>query len=61
MKCNQQDNLGPLLFLLYINDVSNALQITTLSFADDTTLLLTDQNVTSLYKRANTELNLLND
>jgi hypothetical protein len=53
--------LGPLLFLLYINDVSNALQITTLSFADDTTLLVTDQNVTYLYKRASTELNLLND
>ena len=53
--------LGPLLFLLYINDIANALTITTYSFADDTTLLISDTDIKSLYARANIQLNLLNE
>ena len=51
--------LGPLLFLLYINDISNALNVNILSFADDTTIYLSDVNIKNLYKMANSELKLL--
>ena len=41
--------LGPLLFILYINDITNSIKEgkTTL-FADDTTILLHDNNLNSL-------------
>ena len=51
--------LGPLLFLLYINDLSHALKLSVLSFADDTTLYLSDSNIKTLYRVANNELNKL--
>ena len=30
--------LGPILFLIYINDISNSTELNLLSFADDTTI-----------------------
>ena len=48
--------LGPILFLIYINDISNITSENLLSFADDTTLFLTDCNVENLYRRGNIEL-----
>ena len=36
--------LGPLLFILYINDTVNALNTTTRRFADDSCLLLSSKN-----------------
>ena len=49
--------LGPLLFIIYINDlvrVSDVLKF--ILYADDTTLLLSDKNIDNLYEMANREL-----
>ena len=52
--------LGPLLFLLYINDLSNAIPYADLNlFADDTFLFDCDFSLKSLNKRANIDLKLL--
>jgi hypothetical protein len=48
--------LGPLLFLIFVNDISYALKSTTLSFADDTTIVIKSNNVKNLYANANQEL-----
>ena len=49
--------LGPLLFILYINDLSNASKIlTSILFADDTTLIKTDKDLNKLTKTMNEEL-----
>ena len=34
----QDSILGPILFLLYINDINNSTELNLLSFADDTTV-----------------------
>ena len=48
--------LGPLVFLLYIDDLSNALNGDVLScFADDTTIYISDVNIDTLYRNANLE------
>ena len=54
--------LGPLLFILYINDLSNASKIlTSVLFADDTTLIDTDKDINKLTKTMNEELiNIVN-
>jgi hypothetical protein len=42
--------LGPLLFILYVNDLSKQLKdVITISFADDTTLYVADENVEDLF------------
>ena len=49
--------LGPLLFIIYINDIvniSNILQM--ILFADDTNLFLSGPNVNDICTRLNTEL-----
>ena len=48
--------LGPLLFLIYINDISNSTTENILSFADDTTVFLSDTDPTNLFNRANASL-----
>ena len=49
--------LGPLLFIIYINDLSSVSQIlTSILFADDTTLFDSDKNLTTLVDRFNNEL-----
>ena len=47
--------LGPLLFLVYINDLPLALEFLALLFADDTTLLFSHDNINILTATANTE------
>ena len=49
--------LGPLLFLLYINDISNATSLNVLSFADDTTLYTSSPSPSKLSDYTNKELN----
>lgn len=52
--------LGPLLFLLYINDLHNSLRYSTpFLFADDTSLLNSGKNISSISKQVNTDLKLL--
>ena len=48
--------LGPLLFLLYINDIGNATKLHTLCFADDTTLFTSGTNINDLIDFMNFEL-----
>ena len=54
--------MGPLLFLIYINDIQNIpIASTILSFADDTTSFVTERNLESLYDKANNELQHIQD
>ena len=48
--------LGPLLFLLYINDLPFAGQFDNILFADDTFLAMSDRNLSKIQNRVNIEL-----
>ena len=48
--------LGPLLFLIYVNDMHTATGLHLLPYADDTSLFLSDSNVSHMYCKANEEL-----
>jgi hypothetical protein len=45
--------LGPLLFLIYINDLPQASAFLALMYADDTTLLAESNDISELYKLTN--------
>ena len=51
--------LGPLLYLLYVNDIAHCTKSHILSFADDTTLFLSDSDPKILFEKANIETNKL--
>ena len=54
--------LGPLLFIIYVNDIHKALGNNNLiQFADDTTVYFTDSNIHKLCERANQGLTELTD
>ena len=48
--------LGPLLFLLYVNDLPNISQFHTTLFADDTLLMLADKNLETLETKVNEQI-----
>ena len=53
--------LGPLLFLLYINDICNiSKNVSTILFADDTNIFATGKNITEVTRIMNYEINLIN-
>ena len=54
--------LGPLLFLLYINDIDNSSNLfNSILFADDTSMYYSDKDFSNLIQKANCELNKLSD
>ena len=53
--------LGPLLYLIYVNDVANSTTANLYSFADDTSLSITDSNLNTLFRIANIEIKKLYD
>ena len=54
--------LGPLLFIIYTNDLPNCLNtVGTILFADDTTVYISSQNIRYLYATMNDELAILTD
>ncbi len=54
--------LGPLMFILYSNDVPKSLShCRTILFADDTTVYSMGENLQQLYAQVNTDLHALND
>ena len=58
----QGSNLGPLLFLLYINDLPNCLKYTKANmFADDTNLTTASLNKEELQRRLNFDLELMHN
>ena len=49
--------LGPLLFLIYINDLfRSSSKLTPIMFADDTNLFISDSNIENLFETMNEEL-----
>ena len=48
--------LGPLLFLIYINDLHNATELNILTFADDTTAFMSHKCPNELVRKTNVEL-----
>ena len=53
---HQSSTLGPLLFLIYINDLLNALLNQPRLYADDTGLLISSPNIEDLIAKSKTEL-----
>ena len=53
--------LGRLLYLIFVNDIHKSCDSNILSFADDTTLYLSHNDIASLYSNANRHINNLYD
>ena len=62
MWCTQGSILGPLLFLLYVNDLHQASNaIKPIMFADDTNFFYSHRNIKLLFDTVNKELKNVNE
>ena len=57
----QRSNLGPLLFLIYINDMTAAVNCKLLLYADDSALLVSGKNVSEIEAILSAELESVNE
>ena len=57
----QGSTLGPLLFLIYINDVFQDIDYETILYADDATVLIHSKSLSDLFTTANEFLNLIHN
>ena len=53
--------LGPLIFLLYVNDMPQSIDLDLLLYADDSCLLFTDKNLKTIEEKLNRNFNSLCD
>ncbi len=51
--------LGPLLYLIYVNDIGNSCKGNILSFADDTTLYTSHSDLAQLHDNASEQISLV--
>ena len=49
--------VGPLLYLIYVNDVYNSCNGNIVSFADDITLFMSHYDVRQIFSNANMQIN----
>ena len=52
--------LGPLLFIIYINDIVNCSKLGSILFADDAAMVLQHSSLKHLQRQLNAEVNKLN-
>ena len=52
----QRSILGPLLFLIYVNEFYLACKLKNVMFADDINLFISDENISELFQQMNKEL-----
>ncbi|XP_065673886.1 uncharacterized protein LOC136090837 [Hydra vulgaris] len=57
----QSSILGPLMFLIYVNDLSKAANLRSIMFADDTNLFLSNSNINELFSDMNKELKCVSE